>query len=357
MTQVGPPGRQGSPTVLIGLSSGVDSSVSAWLLSRHGYNVIAVTLALAEPQDGVTSRSCCSPSLMTRAKAIADRLRIPHYAVDVREEFQRCVVDYFVAEYEAGSTPNPCAKCNSRVRFAAIQRTATRLGADFVATGHYARLTGPHKRLTRAIDRVKDQSYVLAEVEPGFLENCLFPLGELTKAQVRSLAQESGIADLVSEESQDLCFVPAGGYGGFLKSRLGERPGSVVDEEGNVVSSHCGTYNFTVGQKRRLGHGGGRSLYVVGMDAERNEILVSDREAAKSKVIRFSVTARHQEVRGPRLYVQVRSAGEALPGSLVADDTILLDEAELGVAPGQTIAAYHGDEVVFGGTILATRKG
>jgi tRNA-specific 2-thiouridylase len=164
-------GKDGrAPSVVLGLSSGVDSSAAAWLLKQQGYNVIGVTLALAELDSDERAKSCCSPTLIDKAKAIADHLGIPHYAVDKIDEFRGKVVDYFVAEYAAGRTPNPCTKCNARLRFGALLGVAERLGASAVATGHYARLTGDQRRLSRGLDAQKDQSYVLAEVDPALLE-------------------------------------------------------------------------------------------------------------------------------------------------------------------------------------------
>lgn len=353
MSESSPVEAEPSPTVLVGLSGGVDSSVAALLLKEQGYNVIAVTIALAEPQEGASSRSCCSPSLMTKAKAVADHLRIPHYAYDAKVEFRELVIDYFVREYSAGRTPNPCAKCNSRVRFKALLALAERFGAESVATGHYARLVGSESMLARGIDRSKDQSYVLAEVDPEVLSRCLFPLGDHTKDEVRRIAGENGLGELVSEESQDICFLPSGGYRDFLRERLGDRPGFIVDDAGNVISDHRGTYNYTIGQKKGLGHGGGRTLYVSGLDVERSEVRVSGPELAKVRSVRFTVSARHKDFPEGRVYVQLRSASKAVPGMFVRPDRVILDAGELGVAPGQTIVLYDGDEVLLGGTILS----
>jgi len=291
---------------------------------------------------------------MAKAKAVADHLRIPHYAFDAKSEFRELVIDYFVREYATGRTPNPCAKCNSRVRFKALLDLAERLGAESVATGHYARLVGRERRLARGVDRLKDQSYVLAEVDRDVLSRCLFPLGAHTKEEVRRIAEENGLAELVSEESQDICFLPSGSYRDFLRERLGDRPGSIVDDGGNVVSDHRGTYNYTIGQKRGLGHGGGRTLYVSGLDAERNEVQVAGPEHAKARSLRFTVSAMHRDPPAGRIHVQLRSSGKAVPGVLVRPDRVILDAGELGVAPGQTIVLYDGDEVLLGGTLLST---
>jgi tRNA-specific 2-thiouridylase len=342
-------------SVVLGLSSGVDSSIAAWLLKEQGYNVIGVTFALAEPGSNDQAKACCSPALMGRAKAIADHLGIPHYAVDEIQEFRDKVVDYFVSEYAAGRTPNPCAKCNSRVRFGALLEVARRLGATAVATGHYARLTGEPGRLSRALDSRKDQSYVLAEVEAGLLEQCLFPLGELTKKQVRGVAADIGIGDLVSRESQEICFVPGDDYRAFLKERLGERPGAIVDNQGRVLGRHSGTYNYTVGQRKGLGHGADGPLYVASVNAERGEVVATRERGGETSNITFALSALHREPPKGVVTVQFRSTGGAVSGRLAGLDSLILDAPTRGVAPGQTVVVYDGEDVVLGGTITAAQ--
>lgn len=348
-------GPETQSSVVVGLSSGVDSSVAAWLLREQGFNVIAVTLALAQPSSAVdTASSWYSADLIAKAKAIADRLGIPHYVVDKKEAFEDLVVGYFISEYESGRTPNPCAKCNARVRFDALLRAARRFGVERIATGHYARLSGDPKRLCRARDRAKDQSYVLAEVDPRVLESCVFPLGDLTKSEVRGLAERAGVAGLVSGESQDICFIPDSRYREFLRERLGDRPGTVVDEEKNIVGTHKGTYNFTVGQRKGLGHGGGPPLYVSRVDAEEREVVVTQEGGHVAHAIRFTTSAVHREPPAGKVEVQVRSMGKPVTGRLGDERTVLLDEGASGVAPGQTIVIYDGDKVVLGGNIVST---
>jgi tRNA-specific 2-thiouridylase len=346
-------GRLAPSSVVLGLSSGVDSSIAAWLLKEQGYNVVGVTLALAEPGSDEQANSCCSPALMAKAKAIADHLGIPHYAVDEIQEFRGKVVDYFVSEYAAGRTPNPCAKCNSRVRFSALLDVARRLGASAVATGHYARLTGEPGRLSRGQDSRKDQSYVLAEVDAGLLEQCLFPLGELTKQQVRGVAADIGLGELVSRESQEICFVPGDDYRAFLKERLGERPGAIVDDQGRVLGQHSGTYNYTVGQRKGLGHAAGGPLYVASVDAERGEVVATRERGVETGIIGFALSALHREPPKGVVTVQFRSMGGAVFGRLVGLDSLVLDAPTRGVAPGQTVVVYDGEDVVLGGTITA----
>ena len=334
-------GRLAPSSVVLGLSSGVDSSVAACILKQQGHKVIAVTLALAGPGSHEQSNSCCSPTLMGKAKAIADHLGIPHYAVDKIDEFGREVVDYFVSEYASGRTPNPCAKCNARVRFAALLELARRLGAGAAATGHYARLTGDPGRLSRGLDTHKDQSYVLAEVAPGLLEQCMFPLGGLTKQQVRRIAAEQGLADLVSTESQEICFVPGDDYRAFLMGRLGPRPGAVVDESGNILAHHSGTYNYTIGQRSGLGLGGGRAMYVARVDAECAQVVASPEGGAEIQVIHFALSALHRHPAEGGISVQFRSMGRPVSGRLDGLDTIVLDQPARGATQVRPVGQSH----------------
>jgi tRNA-specific 2-thiouridylase len=345
-------------SVVVGLSSGVDSSVAAWLLQQQGYSVVGVTLALAEPGSSEMSNSCCSPSLMGKAKAVADHLGIPHYAVDKIEEFRAQVVDYFVSEYAAGYTPNPCSKCNARVRFEALLDVARRLGTDHVATGHYARMTGEPRRLSRGLDKQKDQSYVLAEVDGGLLQHCLLPLGHMTKQEVRQIARRIGLADLVSQESQEICFIPNNDYRTFLREKLGERPGTVVDDAGNLLGNHSGTYNYTIGQRKGLGFAsGGRPLYVTSVDAARALVVATTDVCGAVSAIRFTVSAIQRTPPRGKVWVQFRSMGKPVRGELVGLDKVVLDHPANGIAPGQTLVVYDDDDVVLGGTISSTDSG
>jgi tRNA-specific 2-thiouridylase len=343
----------GAQTVVVGLSGGVDSSVAAWMLLNQGYSVVGVTLALARPGEVDQARSCCSPELMGKAKGIADHLGIPHYAADKIDEFQYGVVQYFVEEYAVGRTPNPCAKCNSRLRFAALIEIAERLGAGLVATGHYARLVGTDKHLSRGVDPQKDQSYVLAEVDPQLLSRCLFPLGGYTKEQVRALAGEAGLAQLVSVESQEICFVPNDDYRAFLRTRLGDRPGDIVDTDGRVLGHHQGTYNYTIGQRKGLGGCTEVPLYVVAVHAERREVVAAPLGIAGMRGVHFSVSAIHRKPLGDEVSVQLRSAGKPLKGTLRGKDSIVLHEPAPDVTPGQTVVVYEGEDVILGGTIIS----
>jgi tRNA-specific 2-thiouridylase len=295
---------------------------------------------------------------------------MPHFTLDSSEAFFDSVVQYFLTEYSRGRTPNPCSKCNARLRFGLLADVASRLGLGKIATGHYARLTGEPARLSRGSHRPKDQSYVLAEVAPELLESVLFPLGELSKSAVRKLAKDAGLETHDAPESQDICFVPAAGHRRFLSHRLGDRPGDVVDARGRKVGRHSGIYNFTVGQRRGHGVAIGEPLYVTRLDAERAEVVVGPREQLAVREVVLDHITVHRPGAATRGLVQTRSMGEPLPGTVtgsmstdLADrqpgqpdqKVISLDAPAIGVAPGQTAVLYDGDEVVLAGTIVETR--
>lgn len=350
-----PLGEKGEqPGVLVGMSGGVDSSVAALLLQRAGYRVVGVTLRLWDEPGAGGERTCCSSEAVQRAKAVAATLAVPHLTIDARASFTPQVVDYFVAEYARGRTPNPCMKCNARVRFGLLLDLARRLGLVHVATGHYARLVGDPPGLARALDRRKDQSYVLAEVDPAVLRHVLFPLGELTKQEVRALAHGAELAGASQPESQEICFVPDDDYRRFLRARLGDRPGVILDEQGRQCGSHKGTYYFTVGQRRGLAVAGGEPSYVLALDAERQAVIIGEKSHLGVGVLRVENLVCHRSVTGRQTTVQFRSSGGTVPGRLIGEEIIVLDEPAIGVAPGQTAVIYEGENVVAAGTIVDT---
>ena len=352
----GLPGPRCNVGVLVGMSGGVDSSVAAMLLQKEGYRVVGVTLQLWDDPAASGDRTCCSPDAVQRAKSTAHQLLIPHLTVDARSIFRERVVEYFVGEYGAGRTPNPCAKCNSRLRFEFMLGLARKLGLDHLATGHYARLTGDPAGLTRGVDSNKDQSYVLAEVAPELLRQVLFPLGELTKPEVRSLAAEAGLIGRSAPESQEICFIPDDDHYRFLEERLGERPGAIVDESGRAWGRHRATYRFTIGQRKGLGIAHGAPLFVVDLDAERREVRVGERQALAVGVVHIDGVVSHRPPTGRQSSVQLRSSGRTLCARLRDAVTIALEQPAFGVAPGQTAVLYEGENVVLAGTIVGTER-
>lgn len=369
--------------VLVGLSGGVDSAVAALLLREQGYRVSAVTLRLWSDPGSSDRRTGRSVQDVARAAQVAERLDIAHAVVDAGDVFSSGVVSYFVDQYAQGRTPNPCVKCNARIRFGLLLEIARKSGLSRIATGHYARLIGSPGALARGVDRGKDQSYVLAEVPPGLLSHCLFPLGSLTKAVVRRLAAGAGLENEVAAESQEICFISDDDHRRFLRQRLGELPGAIVDLSGRQLGRHSGTYNFTIGQRKGLGISADRPLYVVALSAERREVVVGPPEgtAAGGVVLEDVVCHRPQPSRS--LLMQWRSTGgsvrarvagsTAQGGGQVQVDTlppavedepasarheavaVILEEPAMGVSPGQTAVLYDRDLVVMAGTIRSTR--
>jgi tRNA-specific 2-thiouridylase len=343
------PGR-----VAVAMSGGVDSAV---VLLKSLPHAIGVTLRLWLDPDGPDSeRACCSPEAVITARQTCHALGVPHVTLDRREEFRRAVVDPFVRGYELGETPNPCIRCNGAFRFGQLLAFARRAGADTLATGHYARIVEYRGRrlLARAADRRKDQSYMLARVDPRRLDKIVFPLGEQTKDETRAEAERAGLAVARRGESQEACFLAGDDYRAFLERRGLERAeGAVVDESGRRLGRHDGYWRFTPGQRKGLGVASGAPLYALRADMRTNTVVVGPREA----LARTSIEATG------RLYVPVERAeaklryrSEAVPASVAATARgfrIELDEPAYGVAAGQAAVLYEDDAVVGSGLIRA----
>ena len=342
--------------IVVGMSGGVDSTVAAMELARQGYRVVGVTFRLWSDPVCATGRSCCSPQAILAARRTAHALALPHFTVDLSEPFRAQVVDYFVDEYRQARTPNPCVRCNAALRFGALAAVADYLGLAWVATGHYARLTGGHPQLTRGIDLHKDQSYVLAQVPPALLARARFPLGDLQKSETRALAKAAGLGVHDNPDSQEICFIPDDDYRRFLRSRIEPTPGEIVDVEGRVRGRHAGLYDFTIGQRRGLGISDPEPLYVVALRPETHQVVVGGAGATDVHEIRIGGVVRHSEaLPSPPLSVQVRSTGATVEVECRSEgDQLLLRSASTvrGVAPGQTAVVYAGEQVVLAGTIV-----
>ncbi|MBA2638876.1 MAG: tRNA 2-thiouridine(34) synthase MnmA [Nocardioidaceae bacterium] len=350
--------------VLAAMSGGVDSAVAAARAADAGHDVTGVHLALSRSSPALRSgsRGCCSREDADDARRAADVLAIPFYVWDVSERFAADVVDDFVAEYAAGRTPNPCVRCNERIKFAAVLDRALALGFDAVVTGHYARvLNGPYgPELHRAVDDAKDQSYVLAVLRPAQLAGAMFPLGEMVKTDVRAEAARRGLSVAAKPDSHDICFIPDGDTRGFLRRNLGERPGDLVDESGVTVGRHDGSHSFTVGQRRGLRLGtpaaDGRPRYVLGIEPVSGTVTVGPRESLATSHVRADGVVWGM---GPSrssfdACVQLRAHGEQLPASITVEANQLTAELERpadGVAAGQTMVAYDGTRVICSGTV------
>lgn len=344
--------------VLVAMSGGVDSATAALILTGEGRRVIGVTFRFwSDPTCG-PGGGCCSPETVVRARRAAHALGIPHFTVDVGGPFYRDVVEYFVREYSGGRTPNPCVRCNGSLRFGELVSLADRMGLGYVATGHYAQLVGKPPSLHRGADARKDQSYVLARVSPGLLPRIRFPLGDLSKIHVRVIARQAGLEAHDAVESQEICFIPDDDHRRFLRERLGDRPGDIIDPEGNVLGRHAGIYNFTVGQRKGLGVTGSQPLYVTALMSENNTVVAAPRPALAVDTIVADDVVRHVPDLPTDVWAQLRSSGGPIRCEL--DDrgsslVLRLVEPVAGVAPGQTAVVYSEAAVVAAGTIVSAR--
>jgi tRNA-specific 2-thiouridylase len=349
------------------MSGGVDSAVAAARCVDAGHDVTGVHLALSSNPQSYRSgaRGCCTLEDSRDARRAADVLGIPFYVWDLAERFRAEVVDDFVSEYAAGRTPNPCLRCNEKIKFAAVLDRARALGFDAVCTGHYARIVdGPGGReLHRAVDPAKDQSYVLGVLTAEQLAGAMFPLGGSLKSDVRAEAAERGLAVAAKPDSHDICFIADGDTGGFLRDRLGAAAGEIVDEHGAVVGAHDGAYAYTVGQRRGLRIGrpaaDGKPRYVLDISPVDNRVTVGPAEALDVD----EVVGTHARWCGPvpdgliECEAQYRAHGEAVPAAARFDGealTVGFADSQRGVAPGQSIVLYDGTRVIGSATIDRT---
>jgi tRNA-specific 2-thiouridylase len=351
--------------VLVAMSGGVDSSVAAARMVDAGHDVVGVHLALSSAPGTLRtgSRGCCSKEDAGDARRVADILDIPFYIWDFADRFKEAVIDDFVASYARGETPNPCVRCNELIKFSALSTRALALGFDAVATGHYARLTDG--RLRRAVDRDKDQSYVLGVLTAQQLRHALFPIGDTPKSEIRAEAAERGLAVADKPDSHDICFIPSGDTQAFLGMRIPVRSGSVVDTSGAVLAEHRGVHEFTIGQRKGLGIAGpgadGKPRYVTEIDAATATVHVGGVEDLDvyALVGDAPVFTSGVPLRGPvECNVQVRAHGGLVEAVAELRDGVLVAELRSplrGVAPGQTMVLYvpddDGDEVIASATI------
>lgn len=353
-------------TVIAAMSGGVDSSAAAALLKEQGYDVIGITLNVW-PREGVAcAKTCCSITDVDDARMVCAKLGIPHYVLNMRDLFKEKVIDYFVGEYMQGRTPNPCIACNAHVKFEALLNRAKELGADYIATGHYARITHDGStdeyRLRRSADSHKDQTYVLYMLTQQKLAHILLPCGGYTKPEIRKIAEKTGLPTFQKADSQDLCFIGEEGYAGFIHANCSTmaRPGNVVDTAGNLRGRHNGIYNFTIGQHKGLGKYTNEKLFVTKIDAATAEVTIGpSEELFRTTMVVDSVntilTGRLTD--GSHVMVKIRySAPEA--GAVVKplDDGKLLvtfDTPQRAITPGQAAVFYEGDSVIGGGTIIS----
>ncbi len=368
---------QNSRTIAVAMSGGVDSSTVAAMLRAEGHKVVGLTMQLWNQRrlaghegmpEAVTGR-CCSLDDVYDARRVAETIGIPYYVVNHEERFERDVVRPFVQEYLSGRTPIPCSLCNNHLKFDQLLIVAQQIGAEAVATGHYARVEYDEQRgrwlLKRPTDRSKDQTYFLFGLTQEQLSRTLFPLGGMTKPEVRELARKHGLALAEKPDSQEICFVPGGDYKRFLDAYLAEQgdslpdtSGELVTTDGRVVGEHTGIHNFTVGQRKGLGVATGSPLYVIQIKGDQRQVVVGEQENLYSK----SLAARRtnlisvDELREPmRVTVKIRHRHEPAPAMIekTSADEILVtfDEPQRAVTPGQAAVFYDGDVVVAGGWI------
>ena len=350
--------------VAVAMSGGVDSAVAALLAREEGAEVVGITVKLWTDPETDGAKACCSPEAVLGARGLAHQLGIPHFTLDLEEDFRRRVVDRFIGGYAGGSTPNPCILCNGEVRLAAMVDLAERLGAERLLTGHYARIVedGDGPLLATATDSAKDQSYMLAALPPQLLARLGFPLTDLTKPEVREIAARHGLSAVARKaESQDLCFLAGQGKRGFLRRHGGlrEREGAIVDSAGRTLGRHRGHHDFTVGQRRGIGVSAPEPLYVLATDAAANTVTVGTRSELEKRSVRVCDAVLHRDGSAVDA-VKLRYRSRALPAAVSAAGAgrhpsleVKLGEAFPGVAPGQTAVLMAGDRIVGHGTIAA----
>jgi tRNA-specific 2-thiouridylase len=347
--------------VVVAMSGGVDSSVAAALLKERGYEVIGITMQL-QPSD--SSDGCYGSGAITDAKKVAQKLDIRHYVVDFRDIFARDVIADFCREYGLGHTPNPCIRCNRHIKFDALLKRAQELGANMVATGHYARIekdvSNGRYLLKKGTDYRKDQSYMLCMLTQEQLSHSLFPVGNLTKEEVRHAAVKLGLPISDKAESQEICFIPDNDYPGFLKEYAGiiSRPGPMVDRQGNTLGEHRGITSYTIGQRKGLGIASREPLYVTAIDPEKNTITVG----GKNEVYATGLIASNlnwistEKLDSPmnikaRIRYRHREAAAKVTPTGTDEFMVKFQEPQMAITPGQAVVFYDGDIVAGGGTI------
>ena len=362
--------------VVVAMSGGVDSSVAALLLCRQGYDVVGVTMklySLDEADLPAHYQGCCTLDDVEDARRVCQRLGVPHYVLNVQQEFQTHVIDYFRAEYSRGRTPHPCIACNDKIKFNFLSTRAAALDAKYVATGHYARIqAGPDGFVLRkGVDAAKDQSYVLFGMGQSELAHSLMPVGDYSKEEIRRLAQEAELVNADKPDSQDICFIPSGDYKAFLKNHGGQQPGEIVDLDGTVVGQHHGIEFFTVGQRRGLGLAAGSAgqsaKYVIRVEPDTRQVVIGP----DSALFRESMwVSRVNYVQGTpvgtsgstpgatpmEVSVKIRYKASEAPAVLHPDGDgalVVFQEPQRALTPGQAAVFYQGDILVGGGTIEA----
>lgn len=353
--------------VVVGMSGGVDSSVAAWLLKEEGYDVIGVTMQIWQDEDEAAQQEnggCCGLQAVEDARRVAQKLDIPYYVMNFKDEFREKVIHCFAKEYLCGRTPNPCIACNRYVKWEALLRRSLAIGADYIATGHYARIRAlPNGRYTicRSVTSEKDQTYALYSLTQEQLAHTLMPVGAHTKEEIRRMAEQLGLAVADKPDSQEICFVPDGDYASFIASYTGETPpaGNFVTKDGRVLGRHEGISHYTVGQRRGLGLPMGHRVFVTEIRPETNEVVVGENEDLFQRRV-FAEDLNFMSEPGiegeRRVTAKIRYNHKGAPAVIRMAEKgrveCLFDEPQRAAAPGQALVFYDGENVLGGGTIL-----
>jgi tRNA-specific 2-thiouridylase len=354
--------------VVVAMSGGVDSSVTAALTAEAGHDAVGISMRLYSTPQEDYSKSCCSPDDLYDARTVANDMGFPFYVANYQETFKQRVIDYFVEEYRRGRTPNPCVACNNHLKFDILLKRSLSLGARFLATGHYARIdrSGDRPKLKKGVDESRDQSYFLFGIPREALSRILFPLGELEKDEVRKHAHRLELETADKPESHDLCFVSGGNYSDFVEERLEEEdtnPGNIVHQNGEILGEHDGIHQFTIGQRRGLGISYHEPLYVQAIRPESGKVIVGPGGEVYSRglVAERCNWLSFERPRGPiECDVKIRYGADPVPGLVtVGDDAetafVEFEEPQRAVTPGQAAVFYRGDEVLGGGWIEEPR--
>jgi tRNA-specific 2-thiouridylase len=357
-----------SRKVVVGMSGGVDSSVAAWLLKEQGYDVIGVTMQIWQDEDTEVQEAeggCCGLSAVDDARRVAMDLGIPYYVMNFKEEFRKNVMDYFVGEYVEGRTPNPCIACNRHVKWESLLRRSMAIGADYIATGHYAqidRLPGGRYSLKISVTAAKDQTYALYNLTQEQLSHTLMPVGSYHKEEIRDMAERLGLPVAHKPDSQEICFIPDHDYASFIEEYTGRElpPGNFVDLDGNVLGRHRGITHYTVGQRKGLNLSMGRPVFVVEIRPETNEVVIGDNQDVFTNVLRcdklnwMAVDGLHGKSMDVLAKIRYSHKGSPCTIREIGNDMVecRFHEPVRAVTPGQAVVFYDGDYVAGGGTII-----
>ena len=353
--------------VVVGMSGGVDSSVAAYLLKEQGYDVIGVTMQIwqDESQEQIEDNGgCCGITAVDDARRVAMQLDIPYYVMNFKNEFKKNVIDYFTDEYIHGRTPNPCIACNRHVKWESLLKRSLEIGADCIATGHYARiaqLENGRYAIRNSVTAKKDQTYALYSLTQEQLSHTLMPVGDYNKDEIRAIAEKIGIQVAHKPDSMEICFVPDNDYAGFITRETGyvSRPGNFVDLHGNILGTHKGIIHYTVGQRKGLGLAMGHPVFVVAIRPETNEVVIGENDdvfSTKLYANNINIMSVDKIEEPIRARAKIRYSHEGADCTIrMADDGLLecvFDEKQRAVTPGQALVIYDGDYVLGGGTII-----